>query len=183
MIPALLLRFGIPKWIAMFAMFAMVAAGALTYRHHLIQQGVSLESARRDRIEAENSARADGERSALNELLRVAQAKLAAAIADLSKKEMELSNEKIISSQRQLDLLAGRERMRVLTHPRPADQAGSPGSTAAAGVDQGASVESDLDPRVASDLEWARETRNEAITRLGACVVAYDAVKAASDAP
>jgi hypothetical protein len=43
-------------------------------------------------------------------------------------------------------------------------------------VDPRAALAADLDGRVASDLEWARQTRNEAIRRLDACIAAYDAV-------
>ena len=54
--------------------------------------------------------------------------------------------------------------------------------TAHSGVDPGGEpATATLDGRVASDLEWARSSRNESIIALNACIAAYDAVKAASD--
>jgi hypothetical protein len=49
-------------------------------------------------------------------------------------------------------------------------------------MDQGGDVTTDLSPRVASDLEWLRQTRNDVIGGLHACITSYDAVKTASDA-
>lgn len=164
------------------ALAGALAAAGIAYHHHVYQQGVSAESSRRDVIEAANSARANKERDALNVQIATAQASLTAARASLAKLEKELSDEKSISTQRQRDLLAGRERMSVLTRQRPTDPNGQAQGGAAGNVGPGAGITADLDGRVASDLEWARETRNEAIKRLNACILDYDAVKAAADA-
>ena len=54
MISAILGRLGAPRWVAITALCILAAAGALAYRAHLIHQGVDLEAARRDAIDAES---------------------------------------------------------------------------------------------------------------------------------
>ncbi|MFK3738017.1 hypothetical protein [Massilia sp. TN1-12] len=181
MIATILARLGVPRWVAITALCILVAAGALAYRSHLIGQGISLEAARRDAIDAENDRRARAELADANARTRNAQAKLDGAMVSLSKLQTEFANEQAKSAALQSDLADGRRRLSVLTLARAADPAGQGESSSAAGVDPGASVIADLDGRVASDLEWARQTRNEAIKRLDGCIAAYDAVKTAAD--
>lgn len=181
MIAAILARLGVPRWVAVTALCVLVAAGALAYRAHLIAQGVSLEAARRDAIDAENDRRARAELADANARTRNAQANLDGAMASLSKLKTDFANEQAKSAALQSDLADGRRRLSVLTRARAADPAGQSESASAAAVDQGAAVIADLDGRVASDLEWARQTRNEAVERLDACIAAYDAVERASN--
>lgn len=180
MIAAILERLDVPRWVAITAFCILAAAGALWYRSHLISQGVELESGRRDAIDAENDRRARAALDEANAKVRNAQASLDVTIASLSKLQTELSHEQANSAALQSDLADGRRRLSVLTRARPADPAGQNKGAAAAVVDPGAAIVADLDGRVASDLEWARQTRNEAVERLDACIAAYDAVERAS---
>jgi hypothetical protein len=183
MIAAILMRFGVPRWIAITALCIMSAGAALAYRAHLIDVGIAIESARRDKIDAERDRQARASLDVANARVRDAQAKLDAAIADLSKLQSELTHEQATSAALQSDLAAGRRRMSVAITGtcRPA-QAGQAAGAAATDLDPGGeSATATLDGRVASDLEWARSTRNESIDALQACVAAYDAVKAAFD--
>lgn len=181
MIAAMLARLGVPRWVAITALCILAASGALAYRAHLISQGVELEAARRDAIDVENDRKARAELAEANARTRNAQANLDGAMASLSKLKTEFSNEQAKSAALQSDLADGRRRLSVLTRAHAAGPAGQVEGASAAGLDPGASVIADLDGRVASDLEWARQTRNEAIKRLDGCIAAYDAVKTAAD--
>lgn len=173
-------RFG--PWIAGAALLVVLAGGAFWYRHSLIDEGVALESVRRDAIDVANAARAQTALMALNVRVLAAQSQLTAARLDLQKLQQENDREKFISSQRQSDLLAGRERMRVLTRPGNPAQTGSTGGAAVVDVDQGAGVVADLDPAVAAGIDAIRERHNEAVRRLAACVAEYDVLQAAVNA-
>jgi hypothetical protein len=180
-IAAFLLRLGVPRWVAIAALCAAAAGAAIAYRAHLIHIGVSLEAARRDVIDAENSARARAALTQINAKLASTQAQLTAALAHLDQLKSDLDHEKAASTALQSDLAAGRRRLSVLTRTRAPDSAGSTQSAAAPGVDPGGEpATATLDGRVASDLEWARSTRNEAIIALQACTAAYDAVETAA---
>ena len=143
--------------------------------------GVKMESERRDGIDAANTARANAALAAMNDKVLAATLKLSAAQADLQKLQTENDHEKLSSAQRQADLLAGRERMRIQTagacHPAAA---GAPAGTAAATVDQGTGDLADIAPGVASGLERFREQHNDAVRRLAGCIAAYDSVRDAS---
>jgi hypothetical protein len=145
--------------------------------------GVKVESARRDGIDAINSARAKDELAVANGKVLAATIKLADVQADLQKLQTENDHEKLISSQRQSDLLAGRERLRILTttarHP---GQAGPPAGAAATAMDSGTGDLAYIAPAVASGLERIREQHNEAVRRLAGCIAAYDGVRDASQA-
>jgi hypothetical protein len=149
------------------------------------QAGTEQESTRRDAIDVQNTLAANRALLAANARLRVAQADLAAAQLDLQKLQQENDREKSISSDRQRRLLAGAERMSVLTRARPSNpaQTGSAAGAAASTVDPGTGVVYDLDPAVAAGLEGIRARHNDAVNRLNACVTDYDQVKAAADAP
>lgn len=183
MIAALLLRFGIPKWAAILALCALAAASAIAYRHHLIQQGVSLEAARRDKIDADNTAKAEAEQGRLNALVAKAQAELGAALAHLDQLKSDLDHEQAASRTLQSDLAAGRRRLSVaIARAGQADPAQPPDSTSAGGLDSQSPATADLDPQAASRVVELTGTGDSAIIRLNACIAAYDAVKAAADA-
>lgn len=145
--------------------------------------GVKTESTRRDGIDAINSALAKDKLAAANAKVLAATIALGAVQADLQKLQTEHDHEKLISSQRQSDLLAGRERMRIKTagacHPAAA---GAPAGATTAAVDQAAGDFADIAPAVASGLERIREQHNEAVRRLAGCIAAYDGVRDASQA-
>ena len=184
MIAAMLLRFGIPEWAAKIAAYALLAAvivfAALSYRSHLIGTVVAQEKSRRDAIDAANTARANAELATLNGKLRVAQALLDQAIIDLNTKKQELQHEQDQSLDYQRRLAAGTDRMSVLVRERRIAQAGSLAGSAIAGVDQDTYVVQDLAEQSAVAIERLRANENAAIDRLNACIVAYDAVEAAS---
>lgn len=184
MITAILLRLGFPRWVAVTALCVLSAAAALWYRGHLIDTGIAIESARRDKIDVERDRQARADLAVANARARNAQANLDGALASLAKLQTELTHEQANSAALQSDLAAGRRRLSVAISGacRPA-QTGEVEGSAAAGVDPaGEPATATLDGRAASDLEWTRSTRNEAITALQSCVIAYDAVKAANDA-
>lgn len=175
-------------WIKVGAAVALLAAMA-GWHFHAVHAAADARgaqvAAQRDAIDVKNTARAQAELLAANDHTRKAQADLAIAQEDLQKLSMENNREKLVSSQRQSDLLAGRERLRVLTtRPAACDpaQAGPAPGAGAADVDPGAGLVVDLDPAVAAGLEGIRERHNEAVRRLAGCIVEYDAVKAAADA-
>jgi hypothetical protein len=184
MIGALLSRFGVPRWVAITALCILAAAGALAYRAHLINLGISIEAVRRDAIDAETARQARAALAEINGRIATAQAQLAVALERVSKLKSDLDNEKATSTALQSDLAAGRRRLSVAITGtcRPAQAEHAEGA-AAAGLDPGGEpATADLDPRAASDLEWARSTRNEAIVAAQACIAAYDAVSAAAGA-
>jgi hypothetical protein len=171
----------IPRPIVCMLLAGLLLGGAAQYRAHVFKLGIAQEAARRDVIDAENDRRARAALADANSRALVAQANLDGAMSTLSKAQTELTHEKAASAALQSDLASGRRRLSVLTRTRAADPAGSDQGPAAAAMDPGLGVTSDLDGRAAADLEWLRQTRNDAITGLQACTVAYDAVKAAAD--
>lgn len=184
MIAALLLRFGVPMWLAKLALLGLLAGGAVLYHHHVYKQGEDAADARAAVREKANSDRAKAALAELNEKLAKKQADLDTVVADLARTGWELSNEKRDSAALQSDLLAGRKRLSVLVRQRPADPAKPPDAACPAQVDSGATFSADLAERPAASLEWLRSTREEAIDRLDACTKLYDAArKAVNDAP
>lgn len=185
MIAALLLKYGIPSWLTKLAAGAALAlglwAGVAWHDRVVFNRGVAQESARRDQIELANEAKAMAERNRINVKLAATQAELNIAIANLSQLQTELDHEKQVSSQRQADLLAGRERLRVLVRATSqADPAGHAQGAPAAAVDSGTEVIADLAGTTASAIDQLRTEHNEAVVRLNACIQAYDAVQAAA---
>lgn len=183
MISTILERLCTPRWVAILALCILSAAAALTYRAHLIDSGIAIESARRDKIDVERDRKAKAELADANARVLNAQANLDGAMASLSQLQSELTHEKANSVALQSDLASGRRRLSVATagacRPAQAEQAEG---AAAAGVDPGGEpATATLDGRVASDLEWARSTRNETIGALQACIEAYAAVAVAVD--
>lgn len=150
--------------------------------HSAARKATTAEDNRHIAIDAANTARATAELSSLNDKARKTNAALAQAIADLKKLQSDNDHEKLLSTQYRADLLAGRQRLRILTTARDPAQAGTPASPGAGNVDPQSPVVADIDPRVAAGLESIRGRHNDAVRRLQACIVAYDEVKAASDA-
>jgi hypothetical protein len=183
MIAALLARLGIPKWGAIAMLCVLTALGALAYRAHLIRAGVAMEATRRDAIAAENSRRARVALDQANQRTAAAQAKLDTTLAGLAQLQTELSHEQANSAALQSDLAAGRRRLSVaVTGACHAAPDGHGQSEPATELDSaGGPTTASLDGRAAADLEWMRQTRNDAIVGLQACAAVYDAVKAASD--
>jgi hypothetical protein len=178
MIAAILLRLGVPRWVALVAICILSAGAVLWYRERLIDTGIAIESARRDAIDVERDRQARAGLAEANARVRNTQTKLDGAMASLAKLQSELTHEQANSAALQSDLAAGRRRLSVAIsgscRPAPAEQTEG---AAAAGVDSGGEpATATLDGRVASDLEWARSTRNESIVALQACVAAYGAV-------
>lgn len=167
-------------WIIIGAVIAMISGG-LWYRHHVFDMGVQQEKTRRDKIDADNDARARAKLADLNAKLAVAQAELSTAIANLATKEKEYNDERLEAQKLRDDLATGRQRLRVAVSARGACSAGQAPGSAFASVDSRAAVEAELEPQVASGLVGLTDEGDAAITRLNACIAAYDAVKAASD--
>jgi multidrug resistance efflux pump len=183
-IAAILLRLGIPRWVAIMVLCLLSAGAVHWYRGHLIDTGIAIEAARRVKIDVERDRQARVALDDANARVRNAQANLDGAMNSLAKLQTELTHEKANSAALQSDLASGRRRLSVAIsgscRPAQAEQAAGSGAT---DVDpRGEPATATLDGRVASDLEWARSTRNEAITALEACVASYDAVKTAHDA-
>lgn len=182
MIAALLLRLGVPRWAVIVALLIATAGAALWYRAHLVDLGVAQESARRDTIDRQRDAAAKAALALANGVIAGKQAQLDAALATLNEKGKEVSDAQAHSAALQSDLAAGRRQLRVAVagscSAAPAER-GQGG--AAAGVDSGGEPATEaLDGRVAADLEWLRQTRNDAIDAAQACVAAYDAVSVAT---
>jgi hypothetical protein len=182
-IAALLLRLGMPRWVAIVTISVAAVGAVLLYRVHLVDLGAARESARRDQIDRARDVQAREERDRLNAIIATKQASLDAALAKIDKQGKEITDAQARSAALQSDLVAGRRRLSVAIagacHPDPGghDQ-GAP----VAGLDSaGGPAIASLDGRAAADLEWLRQTRNDAIVGLQACAAAYDAVKAASD--
>lgn len=169
------------KAIAIIVLAATLIGGYAAWHHHVFEQGVTQEKDRRDKIDAQNTAKAQAELLALNAKMRALQTELTTAMADLAVKQQELQNAKAESDRYQSDLRAGRERLRVLVAGRSACPSGPAAGSGTAAVDQGASVTADLDPEVAGNLVWLTTEGDTAIRRLNGCITAYDAVKAAAD--
>jgi hypothetical protein len=181
MIALWLAKLAIPAWaVKLAAVLALCVAGA-AYHHHVFHAGELRERAVGAAREAKQSQIATAAVVILNTRVAVAQADLALARARVAFLEPELQNEKAVSDDRQRRLVAGAERMQILTRQRPAGPPGTGQGAAAVGVDSEPAVVADIDGTVAANLEWLRSTRDSAVKRLNACVVEYDALKEAVD--
>lgn len=180
---AMLERLGVPRWVAIGVLCVAAAGAALAYRAHLVDQGIAIEAARRDGIDADRDRQAKAALSQANARTAAVQAKLDAALDKINSQGKELSDAQTRSAALQSDLAAGRRRMSVaITGACHAAPDGHGQSAPAAELDSaGGPATASLDGRAAADLEWMRQTRNDAIVGLQACAAAYDAVKAASD--
>lgn len=171
----------VATWSAIALLCIGAAGAALAYRSHLVRQGIAIEAARRDGVDASNARRAHDALQEANARTKAVQAHLDASMAALSASKEELSDERTTSAALQSELAAGRRRLSVLARARADDPAAHGDGARVAGMDQGTALVADLDGRVAGDLEWARQTRNEAVARLDACIAAYDAVRNATN--
>lgn len=174
----------LPARLAAGALLLVASAGAaLAYRASLIDDGRALERTERALVDATNATAAATALAAANAEIARRQTTLEAAEAALATKELEFHDQQARSTALQSDLAAGRQRLRVAASCAPAAPARQGDAAAAAGLDpRGEPPAATLAPGVASDLEWARQTRNDALSALGACVVLYDAAaKATAD--
>jgi len=161
----------------------VVVAGANHYKNSLIERGVAQESARRDLIDEKNRNTAQAALIALNKQILIAKNQLAEAQEQLSKLQTEAQSAQTESLIRESALRSGAERMRITVIQHNATAAAGPdGDSSITAVDTGTRVVEDLPPEIAGDLESLRRNENTAIDRLNACIVAYDAVKAAIEA-
>jgi hypothetical protein len=187
---ALLARLAMPKWLvqllAGIALLTALVLGVRGYLSHVYHEGELASDARHTVIDAANTRKAEAEQARLNGQIAATQSKLDAARADVAKLQQGHDHDQAISDDRQRRLLAGTDRERVLIRAiapqRTADQNGQAPSAGTGAMDSGSAVSATLDGRVASDLEWLRQTRNSALTGLQACIVRYDALKQAVDA-
>lgn len=173
----------LPYKLAAGALLLVATAGAaLAWRASLIDDGRQLERAARQIADAANAKAAEAALATINAAIAQRQATLDAAAATLATQERNFHAEQAASTTLQSDLAAGRRRLSVAASC-PAPAAAQQGQAAAAArLDPpGPAPGATLDPGVASDLEWARQTRNDALSALGACVVLYDSAKAATD--
>jgi hypothetical protein len=183
LIDAMLERLGVPRWVAIGALCVAAAGAALTYRAHLINQGVAIEAARRDQVDEDRDKQAKAALSQANARTAAIQVKLDVALAKITVQGKEISDAQNRSAALQSDLAAGRRRLSVAIASACRAASAEPGEgAAAAGLDSGGGpATATLDGRAAADLEWLRQTRNDAIAGLQACITAYGEVKAASD--
>lgn len=185
MIAAFLARAGIPRWLALAVLCAAAAVAALACRAHLVGEGIAIEAARRDDLDRRRDAEARAALARLDGIVAARQAALDAALAKLNEKEKEISDAQTRSAALQSDLAAGRRRLSVaLAGTCRAGATGHGQGNAVARLDpDGGTAAATLDGRVAADLEWMRQTRNDALDGLHACIAAYDAVSAALEKP
>jgi len=168
---------------------ALVAALALVgfavlgvwYHHHVFEEGVAQESARRDKIDAINKAKAENELAKSNERVDQAQKQLDYSREQLSGAFKDLENEKSKSAAYQSDLAAERVRYTVLVKQHNASQTKDTASPGTGSLDQVSYVEADLSGSAAVSIERLRLNENSAVMRLNACIASYDAVKKAAD--
>jgi len=172
-----------PYWAAVAILCVASACAALWYRGHLVDAGIAIEAARRDAIDVERDRQAKSELADANARVRNAQADLDGAMNSLAKLQLELNHEQANSAALQSDLAAGRRRLSVaITGACRAAPEGHYQGAPAAGLDPaGGPATASLDGRAAADLEWLRQTRNDAIVGLQSCAAAYGAVKIASE--
>lgn len=189
MIAALLARFALPRWavelLGVLTLLAGFCGAVLWYGHEKHEQGVTEEKNRRDLLDFERDQQAKAELAKLNEQVSQAKMLLADAQGRVAQLTEEVNDAQAISGRRESALRAGVERERVLIRALGTGPNAAPGQGADAGsgpVDQaGGPTAAILDPAVASDLERVRLSRNTAINAARACVIQYDALKAAID--
>jgi hypothetical protein len=183
LIDAMLKRLGVSRWVAIGVLCVAAGAAALAYRAHLVEQGIAIEAARRDAIDKKRDKQAKAALSQANARTAAVQVRLDAALATITQQGKEISDAQARSAALQSDLAAGRRRLSVaVTGACHAAPDGHGQSEPATELDSaGGPTTASLDGRAAADLEWMRQTRNDAIVGLQACAAVYDAVKAASD--
>lgn len=157
--------------------------GYAYWHHEVYQDGYDVAEALYKKREAKATSDALAEKGKLDSSVKLKQAELDSALSKLSSKEKEYRDEQIKSSAYQRDLAAGNKRLRVLTTANPNCSAGKNQGGVAAGVGNASETLADLPPRIAANLDRLRSNENEAIRRLDACVDAYEAVRAAANAP
>ena len=159
-----------------------ILAGLGWYHHHVYKQGYDTRSDEQLVTDAKNKAAAEDALSKLNSHVNEVQGELDKLTASLSTKQTELDHAKQISSDYQVRLAAGTDRLRVITKSTCTNKATIPESTGLTSVDNRAEATTELDGTVAANLVKLAGEGDEAITRLNACIVSYNLVKSAADA-
>lgn len=186
MIEALALRLKVAQWIVEavlgFVAVVVLLLGLAWAHHHVFHKGELAEGARRDAVDVRRTAAANAERDLLNKKVAAVQASLIAARTAVAVLQEKYDHEKIVSDQRRLDLLAGRQRLQVLARQRPTAANGSPPGGPAGGLDSQPDIVVDLAGSSAAAIDGIRVDYNAAVARLNACIAKYDTLKAAVDA-
>jgi hypothetical protein len=163
------------RWIAAAGAAAAVIGGLLAYQHHLVEQGRAQADARHALADAARERAAYKAVALANSQVAERQAALDAALAALADRERDLHEQQRHNAAVQSDLAAGRVRLPVAaicpgSHPAVQGEGG-----AAAGLDPQPAAAAELDPQAAGRLVELTGTGDDAIVRLNACIVAYDA--------
>lgn len=190
MIPSLIAmlsgRFKVPEWIVETALAAVLVLGAylglLWAHHHVYHQGELAADARAAVRERANSERERAARDKIDAQIMTVQKALNAANDAVATLQGELDHEKTVSSDYQRRLAAGEQRLSVLVRQRPTDPAHpAPDGETAGGLGSQPSYTAELDPAVAAGLVGLTSEGDVAIIRLNACILRFDALKAAVD--
>ena len=158
-----------------------ILAGLTWYHHHVYQQGYDQRADEQLVIDAKNKIAAEKELNKLNMHVNEVQSELDKSTATLSTKQVELDHAKQLSSDYQVRLASGTDRLRVLTKSTCSNKAANPQSASLTDVDNRTEVTAELDGAVAANLVKLAGEGDEAITRLNACIVSYNLVKTAAD--
>jgi len=172
---------GIAKIVAVLALVAALIGGYFAWHHNIFEQGVTQEKDRRDKIDAENTIKAQATLAAANEKVRVTQASLTDTLAQIDVKNKELENAKSQVAALRADVRSGAVRMSIPIATGSCRAAGSPDSAAAASG-TGTETRAELLPTTADDLIELVTDADSEVRRTNECIDRYGAVKAASDA-
>lgn len=178
-------RFGLSEalveFIATFLLLFGFALGCMWLHHHVYHQGEVAADTRNAAMNKTNSDRANAERDKLNAQISIVQSSLDEATSAVSVLQEQLKNEKANSSDYQHRIAVGEQRLSVLVRQRPADPNQAPESGTVGGLGAQPSVTADLDPAVGAGLIGLTSEGDVAIIRLNACILRFDALKAAVD--
>lgn len=154
---------------------AMAIGAALAYRAHLVDEGRDAADAHHAQLDAVREKAASGALAAANLTIAAKQAALDAATAALADRERDLHEQQTRATALQSDLAAGRVRLPVAARCAGGGAAGKGQIVSAAGLDPQPAIAAELDPQAAVRLSQLTGTGDDAIVRLNACIVAYDA--------
>lgn len=167
--------------IAVVVAIAAVGSALAAIHHHIYQQGYQAADEEWTKREAAATVAAGNKLADANEKVRVAQAWVTEVMQRISDKQKEVNDAKAVSDSLRADLLASRKRLSVLVTAHKDSGAEHGENTAAAGVDQGAVFAADLSPEVAANLTELATEGDQAITRLNACIRAYEVAEKAAN--
>lgn len=164
------------------ALCGVLWAGYAYWHHEVYQDGYDVAEALYKKREAKATSDALTEKGKLDSAVNLKQAELDSALSKLSSKEKEYRDEQIKSSAYQRDLAAGNKRLRVLTTANSNCSAGQASGRPSANVDSLPEISTELEPKIASNLVGLTDIGDQAITRLNACISAYQALETAVNA-